>query len=36
MHQLEELMRSFGESGGDSSILANEDIAHLVAGGHKI
>jgi len=36
MHQLEELMRSFGESGGDRSILANEDIAHLVAGGHRI
>lgn len=36
MHQLEELMRSFGESGGDRSILANKDIAHLVAGGHRI
>jgi len=36
MHQLEELMRSFGESGGDRSILANKDIAHLVADGHSI
>ncbi|MCG2734807.1 MAG: SufD family Fe-S cluster assembly protein [Candidatus Methanoperedenaceae archaeon] len=36
MHQLEELMRSFEGSGGDRSILANEDIAHLVAGGHRI
>ncbi len=36
MHQLEELMRSFGESGGDRSILTNENIAHLVAGGHRI
>ncbi|MFH0904857.1 MAG: SufD family Fe-S cluster assembly protein [Methanobacteriota archaeon] len=36
MSELDELMRTFGETGGDRSILANEDIAHIVAGGHRI
>jgi len=34
--ELEELMKVFGESGGDNSILVREDIAHFVASGHKI
>jgi Fe-S cluster assembly scaffold protein SufB len=36
MSELEELMKAFGEAGGDKGILANEEIAHLVASGHKI
>ena len=36
MSELEELMEIFGESGGDRSILADEDIAHLAVSGHKI
>ena len=36
MSELDELMKTFGEAGGDKSILAKTDIAHLVASGHKI
>jgi hypothetical protein len=36
MSELDELMMTFGETGGDRSILANEDIAHIVAGDHRI
>lgn len=36
MSELDELMKVFGEVGGDKSILANGNIAHLVASGHKI
>ncbi|VVB92951.1 Uncharacterised protein [uncultured archaeon] len=36
MSELEELVKTFGEAGGDKSILVREDFAHLVAGGHKI
>ncbi|MCZ7355553.1 MAG: SufD family Fe-S cluster assembly protein [Candidatus Methanoperedens sp.] len=36
MSELDELMKVFGESGGDKSILGMGDIAHLVASGHKI
>ncbi len=36
MSELEELMKVFGESGGDNSILAREDIAHFVVSGHNI
>lgn len=36
MSELDELLKSFGEAGGDKSIMANPGIAHLVAGGHKI
>ena len=36
MSELDELMKTFGEAGGDKSILAKEDTAHLVASGHKI
>jgi Fe-S cluster assembly scaffold protein SufB len=36
MSELEELMKVFGESGGDNSILVREDIAHFVASGNKI
>jgi Fe-S cluster assembly scaffold protein SufB len=36
MSQLEDLMKAFGKSGGDKSVLVNEDMAHLVASGHRI
>ncbi|CAG0982166.1 hypothetical protein METP3_02147 [Methanosarcinales archaeon] len=36
MSELDELMKTFGEAGGDKSILAKEDTAHLVASGHSI
>lgn len=36
MSDLEALMKAFGEAGGDKSALANDDIAHLVASGHKL
>ena len=36
MSELDELMKAYGESGGDKGILANNEIAHLVASGHKI
>ena len=36
MSELDALMKAFGESGGDSAILQNKEIAHLVASGHKI
>ena len=36
MSELDELMKEFGEAGGDKSILANGEIAHLIANGHKI
>jgi Fe-S cluster assembly scaffold protein SufB len=36
LSELDELMKVFGEAGGDKNILANGDIAHLVASGHKI
>jgi hypothetical protein len=36
MTELDELMKAFGESGGDKSILANTETAHLVASGHKV
>ncbi len=36
MSELDELMKTFGEAGGDKSILAKEDISHIVASGHKI
>jgi Fe-S cluster assembly scaffold protein SufB len=36
MSELDALMKVFGESGGDKGILANNEIAHLVASGHKI
>lgn len=36
MSELDELMKTFGELGGDRGILANKDIAHLVASGHKV
>lgn len=34
--ELNELMKAFGEAGGDKGIFANKDIAHLAASGHKI
>jgi uncharacterized protein YoaH (UPF0181 family) len=36
MSQLDYLMKAFGESGGDKSILANEEVAHLIAGSNRI
>jgi Fe-S cluster assembly scaffold protein SufB len=36
LSELDELMKVFGEAGGDESILENGDIAHFVASGHKI
>ena len=36
MSELEELMKVFGESWGDNSILVREDIAHFAASGNKI
>jgi len=36
MSELDALMKAFGESGGDSSILADKEIAHFVVSGHKI
>ena len=36
MSELDDLMRTFVEAGGDKSILESEDIAHLAASGNKI
>lgn len=36
MSELEELMKVFGEAGGDNSILVREDIAHFAASGNQI
>ena len=36
MSELEDVMETFGEFGADKGILANRDVAHLVASGHKI
>lgn len=36
LKELDELMKAFGESGGDKAILENNEIAHLVASGHKL
>jgi Fe-S cluster assembly scaffold protein SufB len=36
MSELDALMKALGESGGDSGILANKEIAHFVVSGHKI
>jgi len=36
MSELDELMKVFGDAGGDNSILVREDIAHFAASGNKI
>jgi Fe-S cluster assembly scaffold protein SufB len=36
MSELDELMKVFGEAGGDNSILVRKDIAHFAASGNKI
>src|SRR4030067_1134745 len=36
MSELDELMHAFGEAGGDHGVLADQETAHLAAGGHKI
>lgn len=36
MSEFEGLMNAFVDAGGDKAILADKDIAHLVASGHKI
>lgn len=34
--ELNELMKAFGEAGGDKDIFVNKEIAHLAVSGHKI
>lgn len=36
MSELDDLMKAFGEAGADKGILANKEVAHLVASGHKV
>jgi hypothetical protein len=36
MSDLDALMKAFGDAGGDKAILENNEIAHLVASGHKL
>jgi Fe-S cluster assembly scaffold protein SufB len=36
MSELNDLMKAFGEAGGDKAILENNEIAHLVASGHTL
>jgi Fe-S cluster assembly scaffold protein SufB len=36
MSDLDALMEAFGNAGGDKAILENNEIAHLVASGHKL
>ncbi|MEJ2685190.1 MAG: SufD family Fe-S cluster assembly protein [Candidatus Sulfobium sp.] len=36
MSELDSLMEAFGEAGGDKTVLASEDVAHLAASGHKL
>jgi len=36
MSDLDALMNVFGDAGGDKAILENNEIAHLVAVGHKL
>jgi len=36
MSDLDGLMKALGESGGDTAVLANREIAHLTVSGHKI
>jgi len=36
MSELNDLMKAYGEAGGDKDILENNEIAHLVASGHKL
>lgn len=36
MSNLDALIKAFGEAGGDKAILENNEIAHLVASGHKL
>lgn len=36
MSDLDTLMKAYREAGGDKAILGNNEIAHLVASGHKI
>ncbi|MEW6118232.1 MAG: SufD family Fe-S cluster assembly protein [Nitrospirota bacterium] len=36
MSELYDLMKAFGDAGGDKAILENNEIAHLVASGHKL
>jgi hypothetical protein len=36
MSELNDLMKAYREAGGDKAILENNEIAHLVASGHKL
>lgn len=36
MSDLDALMKALGDAGGDTAIIENSEIAHLVASGHKL
>ncbi len=36
MSELDDLMKAYGEAGGDKAVLENTEIAHLVASGRKL
>jgi uncharacterized protein len=36
MTELHDLMKAFGDAGGDRAVLENKEIAHLVASGHTL
>ncbi len=36
MSELDELMKAYGDAGGDKAILESSEIAHLIASGHKL
>ena len=36
MSELDELLQAFGDAGGDKTVLAAKDIAHLVVSGRKL
>jgi len=36
MSDINELMKAYGEAGGDRAVLENKEIAHLVASGHAV
>jgi len=36
MSDLDNLMKAYGEAGGDKGVLADKETAHLAASGHKI
>ncbi|HYQ48628.1 MAG TPA: SufD family Fe-S cluster assembly protein, partial [Thermodesulfovibrionales bacterium] len=36
MSELDDLLKAFGDAGGDRAVLENRDTAHLVASGHAL